>query len=150
MAAPSQQGEGAPRRAVVLALGWRHRLRTFLRPGAREADGLTGWGGVAVVGLRRWWRRGGAGCVYAACGEFFNGCIYVVEVVQIIPQERIQLRILGQILDVPVPQVVEEILLVIKVIPQVRVSERIVEQIFDVPVLQSLEEIGFSGRGGDP
>ena len=28
---------------------------------AGEADGLTGWGGVAVVGLRRRWRRGGAG-----------------------------------------------------------------------------------------
>ena len=34
--------------AIVLALGWRHRLRTFLRSGAREADGLTGWGGAAV------------------------------------------------------------------------------------------------------
>ena len=24
--------------------------------GAREVDGLTGWGGVALAGLRRWWR----------------------------------------------------------------------------------------------
>ena len=73
MAAPSQQGEGAPRRAIVLALGWRHRLRTFLRPGAREADGLTGGercggGGVAaaVVAGRCWLR-----C--AAYAEFFKG-----------------------------------------------------------------------------
>ena len=43
--------------------------------------------------------------------------------------------------DVPVPQVVEDILEVIKVSPQERESERIVEQIFDVPVLQVLEEI---------
>ena len=43
--------------------------------------------------------------------------------------------------DVPVPQVVEEILEVIKVIPQERVSERVVEQIVDVPVLRFVEEI---------
>ena len=43
--------------------------------------------------------------------------------------------------DVPVPQVVEEILGVIKVIPQERVSERNVEQIVDVPVLRFMEEI---------
>ena len=64
-----------------------------------------------------------------------------MEVVQIIPQERIHPRIVKQIFDVPVPLVVVEILLVIKVIPQVRVSERIVEQIFDVPVSQVVEEI---------
>ena len=84
--------------------------------------GSLGGGGAAVVGLRRRWRRDGAGCVCAACGEFLKGVIqfldkgiYVVEVVQIIPQERIQLRIVEQVFDVPVPQVVEEILEVIKV-----------------------------------
>ena len=143
VAAPSQQGEGAPRRAIVLALGWRHRLRTFLRPGAREADGLTGWGGVAVVGLRRWCRWAVLAAFLLRAVNFLMGVVQlldVVEVVQIVPQERIQLRIVRQISDVPVPQVVEEILLVIKVIPQVRVSERIVEQIFDVPVLQVLRK----------
>ena len=73
--------------------------------------------------------------------QFLDKGIDVVEVVQIIPQERIQQRIVEQIVDVPVPQVVEEILEVIKVIPQERVSERIVEQIVDVPVPQVMEEI---------
>ena len=73
--------------------------------------------------------------------QFLDKGIDVVEVVQIFPLERIQLRIVEQIVDVPVPPVVEEILEVIKVIPQVRVSERIVEQIVDVPVPQVMEEI---------
>ena len=44
-------------------------------------------------------------------------------------------------MDVPVPQIQEQIVEVFKVIPQVRVSERIVEQIVDVPVPQFVEEI---------
>ena len=52
---------------------------------------------------------------YAAYAEFFNGGegFDVVEVVQIIPQERILLRIVEQIFDVPVPQVFVGILEVI-------------------------------------
>ena len=114
-----------------------HRLR-FLMGGV--ADGLTGGG--------RGYGGGGGGAVLAAFVlraanflmeviQFLDKGIDVVEVVQIIPQERIQLRIVELIFDVPVPQVVEEILEVIKVIPQ----ERIVEQIVDVPVLQVFEEI---------
>ena len=109
------------------------------------ADGLTG-GGLAGAGLR--WRCGG-GTVLAAFVlrfvlsaiflmgviQFLDKGIDVVEVVQITPQERIHLRIVEQIVDVPVPQVVEYILEVIKVISQEWESERIVELIVDVPVL---------------
>ena len=52
--------------------------------------------------------------------------------IQLIPQERISERIVEHIVDVPVPQMQEQIVEVIKVIPQERVSERIVEQIVDV------------------
>ena len=61
--------------------------------------------------------------------------------IQLIPQERISERIVEHIVDVPVPQMQEQIVEVIKVIPQELVSERIVEQIVDVPVPQIVEEI---------
>eukprot|EP00971_Amphidinium_carterae_P180775 3585682-Amphidinium_carterae.1 len=46
-----------------------------------------------------------------------------------------------QIVDVPVPQTVEEIINVPKIIPQERVQNRTVEMVVDVPVPQTVEEI---------
>ena len=77
----------------------------------------------------------------------------ILEVIKVIPQEREServveqifdvpvLQVLEEIVDVPVSQVVEEILEVFKVIPQERVLVFIVGQIVDVPVLHVLEEI---------
>ena len=76
----------------------------------------------------------------------------ILEVIKVISQERESERIVVLIFDVPVlqvleeivvavSQVVEEILEVFKVIPQERVSEFFVEQVVDVPVPQVLEDI---------
>jgi len=56
-------------------------------------------------------------------------------------KERVQQRTVEQVVDVPVPQVVEEVIEVAKVIPQERVQQRTVEQVVDVPVPQIVEEI---------
>ena len=53
--------------------------------------------------------------------------IEIVEVVKVIPQERISERIVEQIVDVPVPQIMEEIVEVVQIIPQERVQNRKVE-----------------------
>ena len=54
-----------------------------------------------------------------------------------VPLERISERIAEQIVDVPTPQILEEIVEVIPV-PLERISERIAEQIVDVPTPQIL------------
>ena len=59
----------------------------------------------------------------------------IVEVVRVIPQERVQQRTVEQIVDVPVPQVVEEIVEVVQIIPQGRLSVRINDRIVSVPVV---------------
>ena len=48
------------------------------------ADGLAGWGGLAVAGLRRRWRRGGAGCVVLLFVLFFFDVVVDVPVVQVV------------------------------------------------------------------
>ena len=65
----------------------------------------------------------------------------IVEVIQLVPQERIQERIVEEIIDVPVPQWIEEMIEVVKLIPQERVENRTAEQIVDVPVPQIQEEL---------
>ena len=59
----------------------------------------------------------------------------IIEVVRLIPQERVQQRTVEQILHVPVPQVVEEIAAVVQIILQERISKRIIDRIVDVPVV---------------
>ena len=111
VAAPSQQGEGVPRRGKkILALGWRS----------------TSWWPMDSLGgaVRRWWGCGGGGGGGANHSTGAHSTSYR-----------------GADFRRSWPQVVEEILLVFKVVPQVRVSEHIVEQIFDVPVLLVVEEI---------
>merc|ERR1712032_947958 len=61
-------------------------------------------------------------------------------------------EIVEQVVDVPVPQVVEEVVQVAKIIPQERVQQRTVEQVVDVPVPQVVTTslggglgAGFSG-----
>ena len=45
------------------------------------------------------------------------------------PQERVQNRTVEQVVNVPVPQIQEEIVEVIQLVPQERISDRMVEQI---------------------
>ena len=59
----------------------------------------------------------------------------IVEVVRLIPQERVQQRTVEQIVHVPVPQAVEEILEVVQIILKERILERIIDRIVDVPVV---------------
>ena len=56
-----------------------------------------------------------------------------IEDVKLIPQERVQNRIMEQIIDVPGRQIEEETVEVIQLIPQDRMSDRVVEQIVDSP-----------------
>ena len=60
----------------------------------------------------------------------------IVEVIQLIPPERISERIVGRVVDVPVPQITKEIVEVIQLIPPERISERIIQQVVDVPLPQ--------------
>ena len=87
------------------------------------------------------WRRGGVGCFFAACGELFYWGLGLRGGGANHSTGAHSTSYLGQIFYVPVPQVVEEILLVIQVIPQVRVSERIVG---------SFRRSCAAGRGVDP
>ena len=57
-----------------------------------------------------------------------------METVIIIPQERIQQRTVEEMVDIAVPQVVDEFVDVLQTIHQERTSERIVVQIAYVPV----------------
>ena len=59
----------------------------------------------------------------------------IVEVVRMIPRERVQRRTVEQIVHVPVPQVVEEIAGLVQMILQERISKRIIDRIVDVPVV---------------
>ena len=59
----------------------------------------------------------------------------IVEVVRLIPQERVHQRTVEQIVHVPAPQVAEEIAEVVQMIPQERISKRIIDRIVDVPVV---------------
>ena len=54
--APPQQGEGAPHPGSNSGSGVEAPAENFFNLGG-GADGLTGWGGVVVAGLRRRWRR---------------------------------------------------------------------------------------------
>ena len=65
----------------------------------------------------------------------------VVEVVQIVPQERVLIRTVEQIVDTPTLQSQDEIVEVIQLILQEGISERILEQIVEVPVPQMEEQI---------
>ena len=57
-----------------------------------------------------------------------------VEVVKVVPQERLRQHTVERIIEVPVPQIVEEIVGVVEHDAQERVQERTVEQVVDVPV----------------
>ena len=60
------------------------------------------------------------------------------------PQKRIPKRLVGQIDDVPVPQILNEIVEVVKAVntvPQERISEKIGEQIVDASVSHSQPQI---------
>ena len=56
---------------------------------------------------------------------------------EVTPQERVQKRTPEQIVDVPVPQIMEDTL---PFVPQERVQNRTLEQIVDVPVPWTMEE----------
>eukprot|EP00971_Amphidinium_carterae_P242957 4824065-Amphidinium_carterae.2 len=56
------------------------------------------------------------------------------------PQERVMNRTVEMVVDVPVPETVEEIANVPKIIPK-KVMNSMVEQILNVPVPQTAEEI---------
>ena len=62
----------------------------------------------------------------------------MVEVPKTISQDKIQQRIVEQIIDVPVPQVVKELVEVSKVFPQDRVQQCFTEQTIETPAI-SLE-----------
>ena len=62
-----------------------------------------------------------------------------VEVIQLVPQERIQERIAEQVVDIPLPQIMEEMMDVVLFIPRTR-QNRTVEQIVHVSILLIEEE----------
>ena len=53
---------------------------------------------------------------------------------------RFQQRIVEQFQNIPVPEIVEEIVQVVKMIPQERIQNSILEQIQNVPVPQVVEK----------
>ena len=77
----------------------------------------------------------------------------IVEAIEVIPQEQMAERIveqivdvsvpqiLEQIVDVPVPQITEETDEVATLIPQERIQQRTLEETVNVPVLQIQEQI---------
>ena len=56
----------------------------------------------------------------------------IVGVVRLIPQERVQLRTVEQIVNVPVPQVFGVKVELVQIIPQERISKRVVGRIVGV------------------
>ena len=56
-----------------------------------------------------------------------------VEVIQLVPHERIQERIAEQVVDIPLPQIMEEMMEVVLFIPRTR-QNRTVEKIVDVSI----------------
>ena len=59
----------------------------------------------------------------------------IPEIVQLIPQERVQQHTMEQIVHVLQPQAVEEMVEVVQIIPQQRISKRIIDRIVDVPLV---------------
>ena len=66
----------------------------------------------------------------------------IVDVIQLVPQERIQERIVEETFDVPVPHLMEEIVAGMKHVPQERVQNGTVDQIVAVAVPRTREETG--------
>ena len=67
-----------------------------------------------------------------------------MEVAKKIPQRRISERIVVQFDDVPVPQTLEEVVVVVKavkIVPQERISEGICEQIVGAPVPHAMDDL---------
>ena len=62
-----------------------------------------------------------------------------VQVIQLAPQERIRERIPEQVVDAPLPQIMEEMMEVVLFTPRTR-QNRTVEQIVDVSIPQIQEE----------
>ena len=70
----------------------------------------------------------------------WQNCVQkMVEVIQLVPQERIQERIAEQVVDIPLPQIMEEMTEVVLFMPRTR-QNRTVEQIVDVSIPQIQEE----------
>ena len=70
----------------------------------------------------------------------WQNCVQkTVEVMQLVPHERIQDRIAVQVVDIPLPQIMEEMVEVVLFIQRTR-QNRTVEQIVDVSTLQTQEE----------
>ena len=63
------------------------------------------------------------------------------KVPKVVSQDRIPQRTAEQVMDIPVPQVVEEIIEVFKVFVQDRVQQRMMEQITETPAVSLDEEI---------
>ena len=87
---PRQQ---ARLRCLLNFLSWSHPALSAVLSARVQQSFLDGVGGRAVVVVAGRWRRGVGLAAFAACDELFIGGFDFVEVVQIIPQERIQLRI---------------------------------------------------------
>ena len=60
---------------------------------------------------------------------------------QVVVQQRVQHRQVEQLVEVPIPQIEEEIVHVPKIITQQRVQHEQVEQIVEVPVPMMEEEV---------
>ena len=60
---------------------------------------------------------------------------------KVVSQDRIQQRTAEQIVDTPVPHVLEELVEVFKVFSQDRVQQRLSEQIIEVPAISLAEKI---------
>ena len=60
---------------------------------------------------------------------------------------RTSQRAVEQIFDVPVPEMVNQLVEASKTVPQDRIRQRTVEQIVDAPVPQVLEELGGGLQG---
>ena len=76
--------------------------------------------------------------------EIMNQQEHDVEVMKVVPQERLQQRrveqMSGQTADEPVPHTVEEIDEVVKFVPQERVQQHVAGQVVDVLVRQITDE----------
>ena len=59
----------------------------------------------------------------------------IIEVLRVIPHERVQQHTVEQIVHVPVPQIVGETVEVVQMIPQECISKRIIDRIVDVPLV---------------
>ena len=76
--------------------------------------------------------------------EIMNQQEHDVEVMKVVPQERLQKRtveqISGQTADEPVPHIVEEIDEVVKFVPQERIQQHVAGQVVDVKSLRKPSE----------